>query len=162
MTPQTLLFILRLISAFLLLAFLGTLIWYLYRDLRAANSTADEQSTHWGILRVLSSVGPSLVEDTLIELAPVTTIGRNNRNSIVLDDTYVSGEHALISWRDSQWWLEDLGSRNGTYLNEVLITDPVIISLGDIIAIGSVKFKLDPIVRHTEDGAESGIRDSNP
>ena len=162
MTPQNVLFILRLISALLLLAFLGALLWYLYRDLKASRLTADEQLTHWGFLRVLASSEPSLVEGTLIELAPVTTIGRNNRNSIVLDDTYVSGEHALITWRDSQWWLEDLSSRNGTYLNEVLITDPVIISPGDIIAIGSVTFKLDSIVRHTEGKIQSGIRDSNP
>lgn len=162
MTPLMLLFLLRLAGALLLLAFLGTLMWYLYRDLRAARLTAEEQSTHWGHLRVLAGIESSLVEDTLIELAPVTTIGRNNRNLIVLDDTYVSGEHALISWRDSQWWLEDLGSRNGTYLNEVLIADPVIISSGDIITIGSVKFKLDSIARYAGEKIESGIRDSNP
>ena len=162
MTPLMLLFLLRLAGALLLLAFLGTLMWYLYRDLRASRLTAEEQSTHWGHLRVLAGAEPSLVEDTLIELAPVTTIGRNNRNLIVLDDTYVSGEHALISWRDSQWWLEDLGSRNGTYLNEVLIADPVIISSGDIITIGSVKFKLDSISRYAWEKIESGIRDSNP
>ena len=162
MTPQNILFILRLISALLLLAFLGALLWYLYRDLRASRLTADEQLAHWGFLRVLASTEPSLVEGTIIELAPVTTIGRNNRNSIVLDNTYVSGEHALITWRDSQWWLEDLSSRNGTYLNEVPIADPIIISLGDIITIGGVTFKLDSIVRHNGEKIESGIRDSNP
>lgn len=162
MTPQTLLFLLRLTSAGLLLAFLGMLIWYLYRDLKATRRANAKQGMHWGLLRVMESSSPSPTVDTLIELAPVTTVGRNNRNSIVIDDTYVSGEHALLTWRDSQWWLEDLGSRNGTYLNDVLITDPVIISLGDIITIGSVKFKLESITRQAGEKVESGIRDSNP
>lgn len=147
MTPQTTLFLFRLVGASLLLTFIAMLLWYLYRDLRATHTAATEQSTHWGILRVMDSSDASLDVDSLIDLAPVTTIGRNNRNSIVLNDSYASGEHALLTWRESHWWLEDLGSRNGTYLNDVLITDPVIISLGDIITIGGVKFKLDLITR---------------
>lgn len=162
MSPQTILFLLRLAGALVLLAFMGTLIWYLYRDLNATRAVASEQSTHWGFLRVMESTNPSMAIDTFVELAPVTTIGRNNRNSIVVDDTYVSGEHALLSWRDSHWWLEDLGSRNGTYVNDTLITDPIIISLGDMITIGGVKFKLDSMVRQGVGEVESGIRDSNP
>ncbi len=53
-----------------------------------------------GALRVLENNTDSPLVNSIVELSPVTTIGRNNHNSIVLEDTYVSGEHALVSWRE--------------------------------------------------------------
>lgn len=162
MSPQLLLFILRLASAVLLLVFMGLLFWYLYQDLMSTRTAAREQTSSLGILRVIASDAANPLVDTLFDLAPVTTIGRHSRNTIVLDDTYVSSEHTLLSWRDSQWWLEDLGSRNGTYLNGTILTDPVVISVGDVITIGGVRFKMDLLSRQGTDEKESGIRDSNP
>lgn len=153
------LFALRLLSAALLLTFLGLLFWFLYQDLRLARQPRTAESTRIGALRVLANSSTAPAVNSLFELAPVTSLGRNNRNTIVLDDTYVSGEHALLTWRDSQWWLEDLGSRNGTLLNDVALTDPIIISAGDVIGIGGIRFKLELSGRGEE---MSGIRDSNP
>ncbi len=162
MSEQSILFLLRLAGAVLLLSFLGLLFWYLLQDLRAARATNGEQAGFLGLLRVLDNTSAAPPVDALYELAPITTIGRNNRNTIVLDDTYVSGEHALLSWRDSQWWLEDMGSRNGTYLNDIAIMDPIVLSAGDVITIGGVRFKLDLAVGKAREELESGIRDSNP
>lgn len=162
MSEQSILFLLRLAGAVLLLVFLGLLFWYLLQDLRATRATSDEQTGFLGLLRVLDNTMAVPPVDALYELAPITTIGRNHRNTIVLDDTYVSGEHALLSWRDSQWWLEDMGSRNGTYLNDIAITDPIVLSTGDVITIGSVRFKLDLAIGKAREQLESGIRDSNP
>jgi pSer/pThr/pTyr-binding forkhead associated (FHA) protein len=58
-------------------------------------------------------------------------------------DTFASAEHALISWRGGQWWLEDLGSRNGTRLNDETVTAPTVLSAGDVISIGQVKLKVE-------------------
>lgn len=162
MSEQSILFLLRLAGAVLLLTFLGLLFWYLLQDLRAARATSDEQTSFLGLLRVLDNKTTLPPVNALYELAPITTIGRNNRNTIVLDDTYVSGERALISWRDAQWWLEDMGSRNGTYLNDIAITDPIVLSTGDVITIGGVRFKLELAMGKTREEIESGIRDSNP
>lgn len=164
MSPAAILFLLRLLSAAALLAFLGVLFWFLYADLRTARLTSAGQAATFGSLRVLANRTATPPVNSVLELAPVTTIGRHNRNTIVLDDAYTSAEHALLSWRDGHWWLEDLGSRNGTLLNDVPFTDPVVISAGDVIAIGEVRFKLElPGMREEkEEREESGIRDSNP
>lgn len=159
MSQPTILLLLRLISATLLLTFLGAILWFLYRDLRSARLMAAGQTHTFGALRVLANTAPSPAIDSLVELSPVTSIGRSSRNTIVLNDSYVSGEHALLTWRDMQWWLEDLGSRNGTFLNDIAITDAVVLSMGDVITIGGIQFKLElPGVLDEE----SGIRDSNP
>lgn len=140
MTPITLIFLLRLLSAFLLLTFLGVLVWLFYRDLRLATtqSTAAQQSP--AQLTVIVSEDDALM-GRQYPLRAVTSIGRSNSNIIVLDNHYTSSEHALITRRGEIWWLEDLGSRNGTHLNGIPLAEPTIISPGDIIAIGNTQFK---------------------
>lgn len=151
MTPQVAFFLMRLIGAILLLAFLVIVFWHLRLDLKAIREFSTNHAGGLGVLRVVANGGAEPVAGTSIELSPLTTIGRNSRNSVVLNDNFVSGNHALLSWRDNQWWIEDLGSRNGTKLNDVDLTDPVIISPGDIITIGVIQFKLE-LPRKSEEG----------
>ena len=117
MTTPLLLLILRIAGAALLLAFFAAVGWYLWQDLRATRQVMTGQGVSMGKLRVLANTGERPRPDTTYELSPITTLGRHSRNTIVLNDTYVSGEHALLAWRDSQWWLEDLSSRNGTFMD---------------------------------------------
>lgn len=61
--------------------------------------------------------GPTLYDENnaiAIELDVRVRIGRSRHNAIRLTDPSVSGEHALIEWRDDHWEVRDLGSRNGT------------------------------------------------
>jgi len=62
----------------------------------------------------------------------------------MLDDEFVSNEHALLTLRGRQWWLTDLNSRNGTLLNGVLLTTATIVSVGDVISIGDNKLVFEP------------------
>ena len=75
-------------------------------------------------------------------LLPVTGIGRNPSNTIVIEDDYASGEHVLIALRGQQWWLEDLGSRNGTLLNGQPLVQAAVISAGDVVTIGHTSLKV--------------------
>lgn len=163
MSPQLILFLIRIGSAALLLALLGLIAWFLYQDLRTTRLTGLSPALGYGSLRVLAnSLSASPAVNATYELSPVTTIGRSSRNTIVLDDNYVSSDHALLTWRDSQWWLEDLGSRNGTQLNNAPLAGSAVVSAGDVFTIGSVRFKLEMGGRNEGEGQESGIRDSNP
>src|SRR5215470_10486813 len=76
-------------------------------------------------------------------LLPLTSLGRAPTNTITLNDTFASGEHALVTLRGGQWWLEDRGSSNGTLLNGYRIEEPVVISTGDVIGVGQVELKLE-------------------
>lgn len=63
-------------------------------------------------------------------------IGRGNDAAIRLDDDYVSTRHARIGASGDQWYVEDLGSTNGTYVGNSRISQPTAISLGTQIRIG--------------------------
>jgi len=143
MSFAVLLLILRLVGAAMLLAFLGTIAWLIYQDMRVTAQSISQQSRQQGVLRVLTLNGVVPTDELYFPLMPVTTLGRASTNTIVLEDTYASGEHALITRRDGQWWVEDLGSRNGTHLNEVPLTETAVITTGDIIAIGETRLKIE-------------------
>jgi len=84
----------------------------------------------------------TIAAGTIFPLQPVTSIGRSPDNTVLIPDIYVSAQHALLAWREGQWWLEDRGSKNGTLLNGVRISGPTVVSTGDIIGVGQVRLKL--------------------
>jgi pSer/pThr/pTyr-binding forkhead associated (FHA) protein len=67
----------------------------------------------------------------------VVSIGRDPSNDCHLDDENVSNDHARLKYHHSQWWLEDLGSTNGTFINEHPVSIPVVIISGDEITCGN-------------------------
>ncbi|MCA9939683.1 MAG: FHA domain-containing protein [Anaerolineales bacterium] len=137
------LFALRLLGALLLLAFLGGIAWIVYQDMRVVETTMSDRQRRYGYLRVVGSLEEMPARDTLFPLLPITSLGRSPNNTIVLRDNYASSEHALITLRGQQWWLEDLGSRNGTRLNNLPVTGATVISAGDVVMIGNVQLKIE-------------------
>lgn len=74
---------------------------------------------------------------------PAVTLGRAGDNTVVLDDEYVSGHHCrLVPDKGGQWRLEDLGSTNGTYVNESRLRSPAVIPVGTPVRIGATTFTL--------------------
>ncbi|MBN4927451.1 FHA domain-containing protein [Hoyosella rhizosphaerae] len=71
-------------------------------------------------------------------------IGRADDSTLVLTDDYASNRHARISPRGSDWYLEDLGSTNGTYLDRAKVTTPVRVPLGTPIRVGKTAIELRP------------------
>jgi hypothetical protein len=69
-------------------------------------------------------------------------IGRGTDAAIRLDDDYVSTRHARIARSGDQWFVEDLGSTNGTYVGSRRITQPTVISLGSQVRIGKTVLEL--------------------
>lgn len=143
MTPEILLLLIRLFSALLLLGFLGGISWLIYRDMQITAAALAEQGRQHGRLRVVANESGQPAVDTTFPLMPLTSIGRASSNTIVLSDGFASSEHAILMRRNGQWWLEDQGSRNGTLLNEVPIQGAVVVSAGDIIAVGGTQLKIE-------------------
>ena len=69
-------------------------------------------------------------------------IGRADDSTLVLDDDYASTRHARISLRGTDWYVEDLGSTNGTYLDRAKVTVPLRVPLGVPIRIGKTVIEL--------------------
>lgn len=74
--------------------------------------------------------------------APIL-IGRNSDCQIILDDDYVSTRHARVDNSVEGWYVEDLGSTNGTYVNSQRITAPTLIGIDDTVRIGRTTMKLE-------------------
>lgn len=73
--------------------------------------------------------------------APVL-IGRANDSTLVLTDDYASTRHARISRQDGVWFVEDLGSTNGTYLGQRKLDGPVPMEMGVPVRIGKTVLEL--------------------
>jgi hypothetical protein len=129
------------------LLFLGLLYLFLLRvaralvgDLRAA---AREPGADLGRLVVVASPAGEPEEGASLPLDAITTIGRDVNNAIVVEDQFVSAEHAVLTFRGRAWYIEDLGSTNGTFVNGAPVTDVTPLGFGDAIQVGQVRMRLE-------------------
>jgi hypothetical protein len=160
------LLILRVITGALLLTFLSGVFLVLWRDYQAAArmvAAGQRQRGRLVVVRAGDGAMDAAGDGNTTELAgaaaetlaavervgadfpllPLTSLGRSPTNTIVLNDTFCSQDHALVTWRGGQWWLEDRHSSNGTLLNGEPITGPVVVSSGDVIGIGRIALKVE-------------------
>ncbi len=92
--------------------------------------------------RALLVTGGALV-GTIIPLAnAVITIGRSPACSLVLEDEYASSRHAQLSPTTNGWLIEDLGSRNGTFVDDERLTDAQLLTPGTAVRIGQTTMEL--------------------
>ncbi len=142
---------LRILLAGALYLFLGAILWLLWRDLHRPASDAILTPRNYGRLTVVATetnaggADGSLEIGASFQLQAINSLGRSAINTITIPDAYASAEHALLIYRGGQWWLEDRGSRNGTTVNNIPIDAPTVISAGEIIGIGRVQLKLEPV-----------------
>jgi pSer/pThr/pTyr-binding forkhead associated (FHA) protein len=76
------------------------------------------------------------------------TFGRSEACSIqIQNDPDISRSHARLYWNNGKWWLQDLGSLNGTYLGEFLrsskVNSPLVVKPAQIFRMGAARFRLD-------------------
>ena len=130
----------RLAFLALLYVFLLGVVRVLLRDLRTA---AREPVTALGRLVVVASEVAEPRVGASFPLDAVGTLGRDVNNTIVVDDPFASGEHAVLSFRGRAWYLEDLDTTNGTYVNGQRIAGLATVTFGDEIQIGRVRLRLE-------------------
>jgi len=95
-----------------------------------------------GKLEVVDS-GPIKLAQTSYVLGEIISIGRNDHNDIIIDDAFVSYEHASIGRNKQGYWLTDLNSTNKTYLNNQPLIEGILLKNGDLIKIGAVTFSFE-------------------
>jgi pSer/pThr/pTyr-binding forkhead associated (FHA) protein len=134
------LWIMRLAFLALIYLFLIGVVRVLIRDLRAASR---EPATELGRLIVLASPSGEPAVGTVFALDAVTTIGRDVNNAVVIEDPFASSEHCALTFRGRAWFVEDLGSTNGTFLNGNQVDGTAPMSYGDEIQVGEVRLRLE-------------------
>lgn len=92
-------------------------------------------------LEMLEPAQSSYLAGEAVPLDHYSTIGRSASNSIQIDDSYVSGNHAELVFDQGTWWIIDLGSTNGSFVNDVPVRSRTRIAANDIVQFGRVKFR---------------------
>jgi pSer/pThr/pTyr-binding forkhead associated (FHA) protein len=74
----------------------------------------------------------------------IVTVGRDESNDVPLpSDGMVSRQHASISFEHGEYWLEDVGSRNGTFVEEKQVKGKVRLPLGTIFRVGGCEMRIN-------------------
>ncbi|QWW20549.1 FHA domain-containing protein [Schaalia sp. 19OD2882] len=102
----------------------------------------DPSAVDSGPTSLLITGGPLVGTVMNLGATPIV-VGRSPACNLVLEDEYSSAHHARLA-PDGQgnWWIEDLGSRNGTSVDDELLESPRELRVGDIVRIGQTTMEL--------------------
>jgi hypothetical protein len=159
--PEFVLTVARFGFLVLLWIFVFTVVGVIRRDLFAGARSSRLVAAPRGVGAAAGTSGPAKVKrgraahqllvtggalaGTRITLGEAQiTIGRAEDSTLVITDDYASARHARLVPRGGQWFIEDLGSTNGTYLDRAKVTGPTPVPLGVPIRIGRTSLELRP------------------
>mgnify|MGYP002652055109 FL=1 len=109
----------------------------------ASPAEAPAKGRRKGASRLVITEGP--LAGSTVPLSPTSiVIGRSPACTLVLDDSYASSRHARVFPKDGAWWLEDLGSTNGTTLSGRPVNGAVELPIGAPVRIGQTTLELRP------------------
>lgn len=131
--------VLRFLAAAALFGFLGWALYTLWSDLRFHSRMVTTQK----IPAITLSLASDPEESRKTFSTADVVIGRDNSCDFQIPDETVSSRHARLNYRYLQWWVEDLRSTNGTYLNDEKIETSTIIINGDEIRIGQIPILIE-------------------
>jgi len=135
----TLVLLLRLILAIALYAFLGWALWNLLREFKQQGDKLAAQKKPAITLSIKTEQGK---ESKRQFSQPQIMIGRDTKCDVSMMDEALSAHHARLTFHHGQWWLEDLNSTNGTFLNREKLTTPAVVITGDHFKCGNTVFSI--------------------
>jgi hypothetical protein len=145
-SPNTVLFALKWVFTGLVYFALIVVVIAVRREMRLRLGAGQPlPSAAPGRLVVLDPGGAAGIRaGTTIALRSENRLGAEADNDIVLEDTFVSGHHARLRWDGAEWWLEDLGSKNGTFVNrrQCRPFQPEPVPPGAALRLGEMQFEL--------------------
>lgn len=140
--------------------FIFCIIVLIYKDIKRSVSEKDEEEyedeeyeeedeeepEYTAIIKHIKSresSGFGLKSKYRIGAGPII-VGRSEDCDISIPDTYLSQMHFKITCVDGDWFIEDLKSKNGTFVNDIRVRKPALLKDGDIISFGDVQFEFHP------------------
>jgi pSer/pThr/pTyr-binding forkhead associated (FHA) protein len=131
----TIIFILRIILALLLIGFIATFFLTTSRQLNTQMKLLSPNI----IINLRLSYKDKPEEDTFLIQQTDILLGRDPNCKVHIPDETISAQHARIYLIDQNWWIQDLNSTNGTFLNDERIEQPCILTNDDLIQVGNIK-----------------------
>lgn len=128
----------RYLFILIIYLFMLSIIRLIYLDIKSMYTLENETGSYLKLINRKELI-PYKIKDEYA-LNDKITIGRNNKNTIALRDPYVSKQHLKIVKDEGKYFLEDLKSANGTYLNNEKVLDVTILKNGDRIKLGQIEF----------------------
>ena len=133
----TVVLLLRLILAIALYAFLGWALWNLLREFKQQGDKLATQKKP----DITLSIQPEQGKESQRQFSqPQIMIGRDTKCDVAVMDEALSAHHVRLTHHHGQWWLEDLNSTNGTFLNHEKLTTPAVVITGDHFKCGNTVF----------------------
>jgi len=130
---------LRLILAIALYGFLGWALMTLWQELKQQANTLSIQKQPG--ITIETKLGQDKVSQSHFSQNEVM-IGRDTNCELSVMDEALSAHHARIIFHHGQWWLEDLNSTNGTFLNHEKLIVPAVVITGDEFKCGNTFFHI--------------------
>jgi pSer/pThr/pTyr-binding forkhead associated (FHA) protein len=130
--------ILRILLAASLYGFLIWALQVLWKDLRAQTEVVHSRRAP----AITLSISNTLDDQTRTYTTTEVLIGRNPGSTFPIRNETVSSSHARLIYRQNQWWVEDLHSTNGTFLNEERVFTPTVVMDGDDLRCGQVNLQV--------------------
>jgi pSer/pThr/pTyr-binding forkhead associated (FHA) protein len=127
-----LVFLLRLIFMLLSYLFIGWVAYIIFMGLHEKG--LGKKSKSIPAIRLQTEIDHEPVSKRFT--IPEITIGRDPACDFPLNDDTISLRHSKLSFHHKQWWVEDLGSTNGSYVNETMLEEPVVLTKGDQLRLG--------------------------
>lgn len=131
-------FVLRILLAASLYAFLIWAFYTLWQELKASHNLTSAHLPPPLSIRVLELDPDFEHKFSLNQLV----IGRDPGCELCIPNEMVSAQHARLSFHHNQWWVEDLQSTNGTYLNEERVYTPTVLIAGDELRCGKINLQV--------------------
>ena len=134
---------------FWLLYFVSRAVKYIWQDVKVTERDLARQgkgTAGEAMLTVVGSGDPSQV-GRRFAFGDEISIGRDSDNDIRISDSFVSHHHAVIFMRNNLYIIEDLGSKNHTFVNDRQLRGKVYLRTGDLIRIGFLTLRFDTTLR---------------
>ena len=135
----TILLALRLVLALVLYVFLAGALYILWQELKQRG--VDDLTQQVPVL-TLTQYDPDGSERVYKFSESKIMIGRDTAIDLNIDDKTISARHAQLLYQHGQWWVEDLQSTNGTFLNLDPVREQIVITDGDQVRCGRVVLQI--------------------
>lgn len=133
--------VLKYVFIIIIYLFIFSILRLMYLDIKTITSSGGSlDDAYLKVVNRLDSLNFKMQEYYVIENG--ITLGRSAKNDIVIKDKFVSKNHLRIKERNSLYFIEDLGSANGTFLNGTKVNSGELIELqnNDKIGVGFIQF----------------------